>query len=109
MMSNNNYTPTIQAAAMNNQSLTQPINVPSKCDLMKTIYEIGFSLDDTILFLDTHPNDVSAHEYYKALRDEYKEKKMLYSKYYAPLCATECYNNKHFSWATCPMPWEKEA
>ena len=35
-------------------------------DLMNVIYETGFVIDDVLLYLDTHPCDKKALEYYES-------------------------------------------
>ena len=81
----------------------------SQSQLMQSIYETGLSLDDTILYLDTHPNDMAAMDYYRKLRDAYHEQTIQYSRQYGPLYASKVFNCNNFCWATNPMPWEREA
>lgn len=90
----------------NNSSNMQRSQVPERCSLMKSIYEIGFSLDDMILYLDTHPKDTSALEYYQKLRREYQELVKMYTINYGPLFAKNVNNDNYFSWVNRPMPWE---
>ncbi|MEE0568070.1 spore coat protein CotJB [Clostridium sp.] len=33
--------------------------------LLRFIYEVGFAIDDVVLYLDTHPCDKQALEYYE--------------------------------------------
>lgn len=89
-----------------NHNMNRPSQVPNRCNLMKSIYEIGFSLDDTILFLDTHPSDREALDYYHKLRKEYKELVHLYEMHYGPLSAKGVNNDNYFCWVNRPMPWE---
>ena len=42
-----------------------------KCRLMQLIYETGFALDDAALFLDTHPCDPQAIQFYETTRSYY--------------------------------------
>ena len=35
-----------------------------KNQLMKNVYETGFALDEILLYLDTHPTDQEAMNYY---------------------------------------------
>lgn len=39
--------------------------------IMKNIYELGFALVETMLYLDTHPDDAAAIEYYAEIKDKY--------------------------------------
>ncbi|MDD6570952.1 MAG: spore coat protein CotJB [Thermoflexaceae bacterium] len=88
-----------------NGNLTRQ-QIPDRCDLMKSIYEIGFSLDDMILYLDTHPKDREALDYYHKLHKQYHELVRLYSRNYGPLFAKDVHNENYFSWVNRPMPWE---
>ena len=88
-----------------NGNLTRQ-QIPDRCDLMKSIYEIGFSLDDMILYLDTHPKDREALDYYHKLYKQYHELVRLYSRNYGPLFAKDVHNENYFSWVNRPMPWE---
>ena len=40
--------------------------------LLMYIDQISFALDDTVLFLDTHPCDTEALAYYQELKEERK-------------------------------------
>ena len=74
--------------------------------LMKRVYETGFALDDIILYLDTHPTDVEALNYYhymKSLRDEAVYN---YEATYGPLFNYQVNSSDYWSWADGPWPWE---
>ena len=91
-----------------NMNMSRNSNMPQtdRCSLMKKIYEIGFSLDDTILFLDTHPKNREAFEYYHHLKREYKELVKKYTMNFGPLTARTVESDKYFTWVNRPMPWE---
>lgn len=84
----------------------QKASVPSRCALMKNIYETGFTLDDLILYLDTHPGDREALAYYQKMRREYHELMKLYTLNYGPLLAKNVECDNYFTWVNRPMPWE---
>ena len=56
-----------------------------KAMIMKNIYELGFALVETMLYLDTHPDDAAAIEYYAEIKDKYVQFMKKYSDYYGPL------------------------
>lgn len=89
-----------------NYNMNRSSQIPSRCNLMKSIYEIGFSLDDTILYLDTHPSDREALDYYHKLRKEYDELIKMHAINYGPLFANDVHNDDYFCWVNRPMPWE---
>ena len=43
-----------------------------KAMIMKNIYELGFALVETMLYLDTHPDDAAAIEYYAEIKDKFR-------------------------------------
>ena len=57
-------------------------NKPCRSELMNWIYAVSFAVDDVKLFLDTHPTDTKALEYfheYSKLRNQALDE---YAKYY---------------------------
>lgn len=121
--SNGNYMNRMNQGGMNNMgnmNNSNPMNrgtanqnvsshsVPCRKELMNSIYEIGFSLDDTVLFLDTHPTNQDALNYYHKLRKQYHDLVKTYTIHYGPLLAKDVVCDHHFSWATKRMPWEGE-
>ena len=87
-------------------------------ELMQKIYEIGFAMDDMILFLDTHPEDSQAFALYETYQKEYRELQKQYELLYGPLyasgvntgrpcgCNDRRYRRFTWSWVEGPMPWE---
>ena len=77
--------------------------------LLKRIQVCDFTLDDVRLYLDSHPCDPAALQYYKKhleMRDKlYQE----YVEKYGPLTASTCMNAEKWMWVEEPWPWEKEA
>ena len=82
--------------------------VADKHALMKNIYELGFILTETNLYLDTHPNDMEAIEYYAQIRDKYCNYMTKYADYYGPLDKLHISNDNYWMWVSTPMPWEME-
>ena len=61
---------------------------------MQNIYELGFVLTEVNLYLDTHPDDLEAIEYYAQIKDKYCDYMTQYDNYW--------------KWVATPMPWEME-
>ena len=84
--------------------------------IMKNIYELGFALVETMLYLDTHPDDAAAIEYYAEIKDKYVQFMKKYSDYYGPLSMEYMVNDNYWMWAIGsrgkwdwiqqPWPWE---
>lgn len=81
--------------------------------LLDHIDAICFAAYDTMLFLDTHPEDTEALSYYCQLVEEKKKAVHEYEQKFEPLyaegaCANKCScTDKAWTWATTPWPWER--
>lgn len=73
--------------------------------LLKEIMEISFVLDETSLYLDTHPNDERALRLHNNYAQKYSEIVSLYEAKYGPL---QNHNMSQYPWAYIngPWPWE---
>ena len=74
--------------------------------LMKIINEASFAMDDTALFLDTHPESVEALDFYqkcKCLRQEAWDE---YTRNYGPLSIYDVNEDNVWTWNCGPYPWE---
>lgn len=74
--------------------------------LMQKIYELGFAMDDMALYLDTHPKDIRALNYYHELYEQYRIVWKEYNNNCAPLTDKTVMNTNYWDWNTSPMPWE---
>ena len=73
--------------------------------MLRKVQAVDFALFEAQLFLDTHPTDKSAQEYYQkhlaisdAARTEYEAK-------YGPLQVRN-YDSGNWNWVNDPWPWE---
>ena len=97
--SNSTLTPTRQSSC----TLTA-----DRRGLMQNIYELGFVLTELNLYLDTHPDDLEAIEYYAQIKDKYCDYMTQYADYYGPLDKLHISNDNYWMWVATPMPWEME-
>lgn len=84
-------------------------NMP--CDknrFMQNVYELGFVMVETALYLDTHPNDAEALAFYAEMKEKYREAVRLYNENVGPLDFYSVTNENYWSWVATPMPWEME-
>ena len=72
------------------------------CDIAK----LKFARHDTVLYLDTHPNDGVALDYYHYTGDLLKEAQAKYIAEYAPITSADVVNTEYFDWVNSPWPWE---
>lgn len=77
--------------------------------LMWRISMAGFAIDDVKLFLDTHPCDKAALEFYEKFRDTKKQLEKEHTAQYGPLRADAVPVSDRWTWADNPWPWEWEA
>lgn len=75
--------------------------------LLKQIMVADFALHETALFLDTHPNNKKALEYYKKMRDKRETLAEQYRKQYGPLTYYEV-RYSSWNWVDTPWPWQNK-
>jgi len=73
--------------------------------MLRKVYETGFALDDIILYLDTHPMDMDAMNYYQFMRQANEEAVRAYEQMFGPLMANRVMGGT-WSWLDDPWPWE---
>lgn len=76
-----------------------------KYALMKQINEASFAIDDILLFLDTHPDDCNAMQYYHEMAAARRNAMEAYEKQFGPLMVDSVYGNT-WDWVTEKWPWE---
>ncbi len=77
----------------------------SKQALMNQIDEASFAIDEILLFLDTHPNDLAALDYYRNAVAMRRQAMDVYQRQFGPLMADSVYSNR-WDWINDPWPWE---
>ncbi len=77
--------------------------------LLRRVQVCGFVLDDVRLYLDSHPCDRAALEYYKKYVDLRNKAYQEYTEKFGPLMANDNVNTDRWCWVEEPWPWEKEA
>jgi spore coat protein JB len=83
-------------------------NGMSEQNVMKLVYELGFAMTETVLYLDTHPDDAEALAYYAEMKEKYHDAVRYYSKNFGPLSSLHVNAENYWSWVMTPMPWEVE-
>lgn len=81
------------------------------CDrekLIQFIREVGFAVVDISLYLDTHPCDRAALQYYKKYRDLQKRATEEYAAMYGPLLIADVNSDCYWDWIDEPWPWKGE-
>lgn len=82
------------------------MNQINQDQLLKFIYEVGFAIDDVILYLDTHPCDTEALNYYCQYKELKQQAVEEYTRYFGPLTVDNVESNNKWAWIREPWPWE---
>lgn len=73
--------------------------------LLKKIMAADFSMHETALFLDTHPDCAKALAYYRKMQARREELAEQFRKEYGPLTYYEVKSSK-WNWIDTPWPWQ---
>ncbi len=83
-------------------------NKPCRADLLHWINIVSFAVDETKLFLDTHPNCCEALEYFETVKKQRTKALEEYAQYYGPLTIDTVYTpSDYWSWINAPWPWQE--
>lgn len=76
--------------------------------LLCKINEVSFTVNDILLFLDTHPDDENALAFYEKYASERRKLMKEYSELYGPLTVDDALKSslECWKWAQQPWPWE---
>lgn len=82
---------------------------PCRHELMEWINIVSFAVDDVKLFLDTHPCDREALEYFEEFKKQRVQALKEYAKYYGPLTidTVDTCGNERWVWINDPWPWQE--
>lgn len=87
--------------------MMQNRNVQGQKQLMNWIDQISFVLDDTLLYLDTHPHDQEALAYFQHFHKMRKEAIEEYGRKYSPLTLDSITSSQDkWEWVYGKWPWE---
>ena len=77
-----------------------------KCTALCEISMVDFLLTDMKLYLDTHPSDKNALDYYHYYAKILKELQQSYAENFGPLFSEQSGCNKVWEWGMEPNAWE---
>lgn len=81
-------------------------NNQDKCNALYELSMVDFLCVDMKLYLDTHPYDKNALEYYHHYANILENLKANYAANYGPLRATQSECGKRWDWGAEPNAWE---
>ena len=88
-----------------NRNMNQGMNQTCQ-QLWQTINEAGFAMDDINLYLDTHPCDQEALNYYHYVTGLYREAMEAYEAQCGPLRVDQVQSQNYWNWVDDKWPWE---
>lgn len=77
-----------------------------QCQLLQKINQVSFAVNDITLYLDTHPTDQKALEYFQHYNNQRMVALKQYECKYGPLTLDTATAKGRWLWSTQPMPWE---
>ena len=77
-----------------------------RCRLLQQINMVSFAVNDITLYLDTHPHDQKAQEYFNHYNKQRYSLLKQYECKYGPLTLDTTTAKGKWLWSTQPMPWE---
>lgn len=87
-----------------NSKMNQRMN---QRQLLDWVTMLGFCAYDMLLYLDTHPTDAKALDYYEQCNQLYQNAKSSYEESYGPLTVDVAgERNGYWDWGKQPLPWE---
>lgn len=73
------------------------------------LYDIGivsFVVTELVLFLDTHPDDTRAIQYFNHYNNIRQQMLKEFAENYYPLTLDSAMADNQFTWGMAPLPWE---
>ena len=80
----------------------------SREQALKNLQMLSFALYDVSLFLDTHPNDRMALEYYNKYKALSERARREFVEKYGPLSIADVDIKNGWNWVNDPWPWQIE-
>ena len=83
-------------------------NKPNRRELLEWINVVSFAVDDVKLFLDTHPCNSDALEYFEEFKKQRVQALREYAKFYGPLTLDTAHTPADsWCWTNEPWPWQE--
>ena len=74
--------------------------------LLMHLSQVSFAVIEDVLYLDTHPCDKEAMEYYQKMKNLREEALEKYQEKFGPLFNDSNYDECSWTWTETPWPWE---
>ncbi len=91
------------------RALNGNLSALSRQELLRGIQMACFAVKEAQLFLDTHPTNKDAMEYFNKYNKKKMELTAEYNKRFGPICLTNYESGgETWEWVKGPWPWEAE-
>ena len=74
--------------------------------MLLQVDQAGLAVVDANLYLDTHPCDAAAINYYNQMAQAYRDAADAFEAQFGPLTASASNDTAYWSWVNDPWPWE---
>lgn len=74
--------------------------------MLEWVQMLGFCVVDMQLYLDTHPEDKEAFEYFEEVVEMYEKAVKKFEENFGPLTAKSSVMHGKWTWSDMPLPWE---
>lgn len=88
------------------EGVVKKMDVKNREKLFGCITATSFVLDDLRIYLDTHPTDQEALDYWEKVSKVRKEAVEEYTKCFDPIYSYDVMNKNRWAWVEEPWPWE---
>lgn len=88
------------------EGVVSGMSVNSRDKLFACITATSFVMDDLRIYLDTHPTDQEALDYWEKVSRVRKEAVEEYTKCYGPIYSYDVKVKNNWTWVEEPWPWE---
>lgn len=79
----------------------------SREQLLEYINAVSLSLYETVLFLDTHPDNQQALDYHEKMKMLRYQAAKEYTMRFGPLTTNDVNSRNYWTWVNDPWPWER--
>lgn len=79
-----------------------------KQQALQDIRRRQFALIDAGMYLNSHPDDQNALQYYRTMRRQKEQADAAYQKHFGALTLSQAGQGERWDWIDDPWPWEGE-
>ena len=106
MASQNNGSGNASSCDSSMLQLSQQLMNMSEQQLLLWLSQVSFAMFDATLYLNTHPTDNCALEYFQTMRNKRKAAMDIYARKFGPLLLDNSGDGCNWDWGAMPLPWE---